>query len=228
MTWKGKKKKLSDEIEKPEVNEEEPKTSLEDLFSTIGGSDGEHMRSMGLYGDVDEEKASEVVGALLALRHASVNATYPEDITEEEIKEKSTIELYISTYGGSSDEMNSLYDIISMVKHDCPIRTVGLGKVMSAGVLLLASGTKGERYIGRNCRVMIHSVSAGHAGLLHNLENELEEVRKLQDLYIENLIIETNLTKKQMKTWLRRKHNVYLSAEEAIKYGIADKILEKL
>ena len=61
-------------------------------------------------------------------------------------------------------------------------------------------------------------------GTLHNLENEIEEVRKLQDLYIENLITKTNLTKKQIRAFLRRKSNVYLSAEEAIKYGIADKI----
>ena len=100
MPWKGKKKKLSDEIEKPEGSEEEPKPSLEDLFSSMASSEGEHMRSMGLYGDVDEEKASEVVGALLSLRHSSRNALYPEDATDEEIKEKSTIELFISTYGG--------------------------------------------------------------------------------------------------------------------------------
>ena len=71
---------------------------------------------------------------------------------------------------------------------------------------------------------MLHAVSAGHHGTLHNLENEIEEVRKLQDLYIENLITETNLTKKQIRAFLRRKSNVYLGAEEAIKYGIADKI----
>ena len=89
---------------------------------------------------------------------------------------------------------------------------------------MAASGTKGERYIGKNCRVMLHAVSAGHHGTLHNLENEIEEVRKLQDLYIEDLITETNLTKKRIRAFLRRKSNVYLGAEEAIKYGIADKI----
>jgi len=122
--------------------------------------------------------------------------------------------------------MAALVDIMDMVKKDCAIRTIGLGKVMSAGVLILASGTKGERTIGKNCRVMIHSVIAGNAGALHNLENELAEVKKMQEVYLDSLVEVTNLTKKQLKSFMRRKTNVYLTAEEAIKYGIADKILE--
>ena len=97
---------------------------------------------------------------------------------------------------------------------------------MSAGVLILASGTKGMRYIGKNCRVMIHSVIAGNSGALHNLENELTEIKKMQEVYLDSLVSVTNLTKKQLKSFMRRKQNVYLNAEEAIKYGIADKILE--
>ena len=122
--------------------------------------------------------------------------------------------------------MAAVVDVMGVVKKDCPIRTIGLGKVMSAGVLILASGTKGERLIGKNCRVMIHSVIGGHAGSLHNLENELAEIKKMQEIYLDSLVKCTNMTKKQLKSFMRRKTNVYLTAEEAIKYGIADKILE--
>ena len=96
---------------------------------------------------------------------------------------------------------------------------------MSAGVLLLASGTKGHRRIGQNCRVMIHSVVGGNHGSIHNLENEMEEIRNSQDLYINALVRETSLTKRQLKRMLERKVNVYLSAEEAVEYGIADIIV---
>ena len=174
------------------------------------------IRCISLYGDVDEERASETVAGLITLSHAP-DGPKPED---------TTIEMYLSTYGGCSDDMFSIFDLMTMVKRKCDIKTIGIGKVMSAGVLLLAAGTKGKRYIGKNCRVMLHAVSAGHHGMLHNLENELEEVRKLQDLYIENLISVTALTKRQIKSFLHKKSNIYLSAEEAIKYGIADKILE--
>jgi ATP-dependent protease ClpP protease subunit len=96
---------------------------------------------------------------------------------------------------------------------------------MSAGVILLAAGTKGKREIGKNCRVMIHSVIGGNHGPLHNLLNEMEAVERIQKMYIECLVAETNLSKKQLKDLLERKVNVYLTAEEAVEYGIADIII---
>ena len=213
LTWSNSESKEKEENETEAASAEDVKSAL--LQQLEADAPGESMRSMALYGDIHEEKASDIVGGLLALQHMG------KSIEKEEDK---AIEIFISTYGGSADDMFSIVDVMSVVKQTCKIKTIGIGKVMSAGVLVLASGTKGERYIGKNCRVMIHAVSAGHHGTLHNLENEIEEVRKLQDLYIENLITETNLTKKQIRAFLRRKSNVYLGAKEAIKYGIADKI----
>jgi ATP-dependent Clp protease protease subunit len=96
---------------------------------------------------------------------------------------------------------------------------------MSAGVLLLAAGSKGKRKIGANCRVMIHSVIGGNHGSLHNLENEMDEIRNSQENYVNALVRETNLTKRTLKRLLERKVNVYLSATEAVEYGIADIIV---
>ena len=218
--------------EQEEVEEERKQISMEELAEMLlaAGKEAEenepsleNMRSLGLYGDVEEERISEVIAGLLTLHHLGK----PKISEEGEIKEEGKpIDMYISTYGGSADDMAALVDIMNMVKKDCPIRTIGLGKVMSAGVLIMASGTKGQRTIGKNCRVMIHSVIAGNAGSLHNLENELAEVKKMQEVYLDSLVEVTNLTKKQLKSFMRRKTNVYLTAEEAIKYGIADKILE--
>ena len=72
---------------------------------------------------------------------------------------------------------------------------------MSAGVLLLAAGTKGKRKIGRNCRVMIHSVRADQYGAIHNLENEFEETKWLQEQHINALIEESDMTKKHLKNF---------------------------
>ena len=175
------------------------------------------MRIVGLFSDVHEEKVAEVIHAMLYLDETN-KLSKPE--------KQMPIKFYVSTYGGSADDMFALYDIMRQIKETSEIHTIGLGKVMSAGVLLLASGTKGKRQIGKNCRVMIHSVIAGNAGSLHNLENELAEVKKMQEVYLDSLEKVTNLTKKQLKSFMRRKTNVYLTAEEAIKHGIADKILE--
>jgi len=135
------------------------------------------------------------------------------------------IEFYISTYGGNADDMFGLYDIIRQVKETSEIHTIGLGKVMSAGVLLLASGTQGKRKIGKNCRVMIHSVMGGNHGSLHNMMNELEAIEQLQDMYCDALIECTKVTRAKLKKMIERKVNVYLSAEEAVEMGIADIII---
>ncbi len=174
------------------------------------------MRIVGLFSDVHEEKIAEVVHSMLYLDETN-KLSKPE-------KQK-PIKFYISTYGGSADDMFALYDIMRNVKETSEIHTIGLGKVMSAGVLLLASGTKGKRKIGKNCRVMIHSVMGGNHGSLHNMMNELEAIEDLQDMYCDALIAETKMTRAKLKKMIERKVNVYLSADEAIEMGIADIII---
>lgn len=203
-----------------EVTEEKPEESTtESLALALGLEQEPEMRILGLYGDIDEEKAQETLSGLLVLHNSGKNEDEDGTVTWE------PFEFLISTYGGNADDMFALYDIMRIIQKDCEIHTFAIGKVMSAGVLLLASGTKGYRRIGQNCRVMIHSVVGGNHGSIHNLENEMEEIRNSQDLYINALVKETSLTKRQLKRMLERKVNVYLSAEEAVKHGIADIIV---
>ena len=140
-------------------------------------------------------------------------------------KKKKPIEFYINTYGGSADDMFALYDVMEKVKEETDIHTVGVGKVMSAGTLLLAAGTKGKRRIGKNCRVMIHNVSAGNIGTLPTLANELEAIQQLQDDYISAMVENTKFTRKKLEKLLSQKVNIYLDAEEAVRYGLADEIM---
>jgi ATP-dependent Clp protease protease subunit len=139
--------------------------------------------------------------------------------------EQEKIDFYLCTYGGSADDMFALYDVINIVKQDTEVHTIGVGKVMSAGVLLLASGTKGKRKIGRNCRVMIHNVAGGSFGILPNMANELEAIERIQEAYIDALVENSKLTKKKLTKMLSEKVNIYLDAEEAVKLGIADIII---
>jgi len=182
-----------------------------------GGHDGPaELRAIGLFSDVDEEKVAELVQSLLFLDLSNA---------EKEEKERDPIDFYISTYGGSADDMFALYDIMRQVRESTEIHTYGVGKVMSAGVLVLAAGTKGKRKIGKNCRVMIHSVIGGNHGSLHNLVNEMGAIEQLQQMYTDCLVSETKMTKTTLKNMLERKVNVYLSAEEAVELGIADIII---
>jgi len=207
---KDKKKKKGDIEESKENTEEAPVSALEQL---LGGPQNE-IRTIGLMGDVDEEKGGDLMMAILLLTELSGKEAPYDPIT-----------MYISTYGGSADEMFGIYDVMTKAKRQCEIHTIGVGKVMSAGTLVLASGTKGKRKIGKHCRVMIHSVNSGHVGELHSIENEVKAVKHMQELYINAMAQETSMTKRQLQKLIDRKVNVYLSAEEAIEYGIADEIL---
>ena len=198
-------------------NKKEDKIVLIDADMLNGGLEDPDMRIIGLFSDVCEEKVAELVQAVLYLNEVNK--------AEEDETKKRPIDFYICTYGGSADDMFALYDVIDMVKRETEVHTIGVGKVMSAGVLLLASGTQGKRKIGKHCRVMIHNVIGGNHGSLPNLTNELEAIQTLQDDYVNALVENTKLTKKKLTKMLNEKVNVYLSAEEAIEFGIADIII---
>ncbi len=205
-------KKIKDIIAPPE---EEKKVVILDP-AALGGQQEPDLRVVGLFADVNEEKIAEILHNMLFFNALNMQST------EED---KKPIIFYISTYGGNADDMFAMYDMMRGMRDSTEIHTVGLGKVMSAGVLMLAAGTKGHRYIGKNCRVMIHSVMGGNHGSLHNMMNEMEAIEQLQDMYCDALISETRLTRVKLKNMLERKVNVYLSAEEAVELGIADEII---
>lgn len=186
---------------------------VEELTSIIIESQEDKTKMIALYGLVEEEKCEELVSSLIVL----------EALIKEESQEP--VKFLISSEGGSAYEMFSVYDSMRALKKKTPVETIGLGKVMSAAVLLLAAGTKGERKIGKNCRVMIHDVKAGQSGAVGHMENELAEVKMLQRMYIDCLAEETNLTAQQIRKWFKRGVNIYLSAEQVVEYGIADIIV---
>ena len=202
--------------EEPEVEEVDSKEESEDgsgLAGLLSSMERPEIRSMALFGEIEEEKASEICVGLLMLSQ------------KREDPDLKPIDFYISTYGGNADDMFAIYDMMNLAKENCEVRTFGIGKVMSAGVLLLANGTPGQRSVGKHCRVMIHSCNAGSVGDIHNLKNEMEQIQHQQEQYVNALVQASSLTKRQLNRLLDRKVNVYLTAEEAIEYGIADKII---
>ena len=186
------------------------------------------LRTINLYGDITEQKGADVVAALLYLENSShaVTSEDPQDPDAQQVIVARSIAMMISTHGGSASDMFSILDIMDMVKdRTCDIETFGIGKVMSAGVPILAAGTKGKRKVGRNCRIMLHNVMAGTGGTIFSMENELEEIKWVQERYIQTLASYTKLTPSKIKKLLKTQKDVYISAEEAIKMGIADEII---
>ena len=215
---------------KDKNTKKEPSTNdeLTSLIFLDAPKDAPKIRMISLFGTLGEEEIAEITQSLLVLKEHGKEEVYenPEDSTSpiKEILYK-PIDFYISTWGGDARGMFAVYDTMRIVQEHCDITTCGLGKVMSAGVLLLAAGTKGKRKIGKNCRVMLHSIRGDQWGAMHNLENEMEEMRWIQEQHINALVQETDITKRHLKKLLDRKVNVYLDAKKAVEYGIADIIV---
>ena len=216
-TKKSKEEKDKEREEEPtgEMSKDQDQNIIMDVLS--GAQKPVHMT--GLYGDVNETKAQEAVYSLL-LFQKDIMQTPPEEGDEID-----PIEFYVSTFGGQASEMFAVYDVMRMVRENVPVMTVGLGKVMSAGVLLLASGTKDLRKIGKHCRVMIHGVNSGHSGNIADMENEFNETKFTQKQYVSALAAETDMTPAYIRKLMSKKTNVYLDAQQAVDLGIADIIV---
>lgn len=215
---------MSDESEIEEV-EEEISEEIEELppqnvFIIDAGNKGPKFRAVSLFGNLEEESLAEAIHTLVAL-----NETVLEETARSDEDETPSLRFYISTWGGDVHGMFALYDLMRSVREEVDIETIGLGKVMSAGVLLLASGTKGMRVVGRNTRIMVHGIKSVTYGAIPSLENEMEETRWLQGKMVEALASETKLTKSKIQKMIAKQIDYYISAEEAVEMGIADIII---
>ena len=167
----------------------------------------QNSRIVFLHGDVTEHSISNVTAQMLFLANINNNP----------------IHLLVSTYGGSVDEMFSLYDLIRFLP--CPVQTVALGKVMSAGVLILASGVKGKRLMGASSRIMMHSLSGGAMGNVFEVENHAVEMKRVHELTVTAMARETKMTKEQVAAIMDPKLDYFVTPKQALKMGIIDRII---
>lgn len=160
-----------------------------------------------LHGDVTEELARDFMDGLLDL--ASLDP----------LKE---IVVYIDTYGGSPYSMFAMHDLMRHIS--CPIRTIGLGKIMSAGVLLLAAGDR--RAIMPNAMVMLHQVSSGMHGKTSGMEVELSHLMEIQNRTYSLYAKYTKKPVEDIQKLLSNPHDKYMTAKEAKEFGLVDEIVE--
>jgi ATP-dependent Clp protease protease subunit len=177
---------------------------LEEYTDDIEVTCIEEQRIIMLTGEIDERKAQQFIKHLVLL--SAHSPTEP-------------ITIYISTYGGDMYEMNAMYDAMRMA--GCPLHTIGIGKVMSAGVLLLAAGDR--RSVAENTSIMMHQVNTEVYGTVSDLSIEVKHTKALQDSMYKLYSKYTGKPIKQLETDL--KSDKYLTAQEAIDYGLADQIL---
>jgi ATP-dependent Clp endopeptidase proteolytic subunit ClpP len=199
-------------------NEAQPPEDDEDPVVMIAIGEDEPPL-MGLGSDITESAAQSLTMALLAFNGGRVRAV-PADLDDT-----SDIEFYISSGGGSVNDMLAVYDLMCIVKMNRDIATFGFGKVYSAAVPLLAAGTKGKRYMGRNARLMIHHCSSNASGSHLDIRTNFDELRKVEELMVGVLVEHSNLVEDEVYEIMSRNTDKFFSAEQALEMGIVDEII---
>ena len=183
---------------------------------------------------IDEFNASDRIG--VKLLENSVHFLTGE-ITEENIEEcikwivfenldtskQKLLTLYINSSGGDLYQAFALIDVMRSSAHG--VRTIGIGNIMSAAFLIFAAGASGQRYIAPNTGIMCHQFSGGSDAKFHDLKAEMKENELLNKKMIDILKEATGLAPSKIRAKLLPASDVYLTAQEAIDFGIADHLI---
>ena len=161
-----------------------------------------------LSGEINDAVASSIVAQLLFL--------------EAQDPDKD-IYFYINSPGGVITSGFSIFDTMNYIKPD--IVTICIGQAASMGAFLLASGTEGKRYALPNARIMIHQPLGGAQGQATDILIQAEEIKRLKDTLNKILAEKTGKKIKQIEQDTDRDN--FMSATEAVEYGLIDKVLEK-
>jgi ATP-dependent Clp protease protease subunit len=161
-----------------------------------------------LSGEVNDQVASSIVAQFLFL--------------EAQDPDKD-IYFYINSPGGSVTSGLSMFDTMNYIKPD--IVTICIGQAASMGAFLLASGTKGKRYALPNARIMIHQPSGGAQGQSTDIQIQAKEIQRLKDTLNEIMAKQTGKSKKKIEQDTERDN--FMSSEEAVEYGLIDRVLSK-
>lgn len=158
-------------------------------------------------GEIDDDLSNAVIGQLLFL----------------DSKSNEDINIYINSPGGSITAGMAIYDTINYIKSD--VSTICVGMAASMASVLLASGTKGKRYILPNSEVMIHQPLGGVNGQATEIKIVADRILYLRNKL--NLILADKTGKNIKEIEKDTERDYYLTSHEALKYGLVDKILKK-
>lgn len=160
--------------------------------------------------EIDENPISTAISTLFSLAQ----------------KDKKPIYIIINTWGGSVYDMLAIYDAIKYIQSlGVQVDTIGLGKIMSAGLIILLAGD--NRKIGRNATIMWHwPYDESLGGDILQVKNDLDELTRVSEL-CNNIIVEnTKMKKGDVENLLKARLDVYLTPEQAIEYGIVNGYLD--
>ncbi|MCD4760705.1 ATP-dependent Clp protease proteolytic subunit [bacterium] len=158
-------------------------------------------------GDVIDDKIANLIIAQLLFLDAQDNKP---------------IKMYINSTGGSVTDGLAIYDTMQHIKS--PVSTISVGLAASMAALLLSSGEKGKRFALPNSEILIHQVMGGATGQASDIKIKAEQILKLKDRL--NKILQKNTGQTLKKIEQDTDRDYYMVSEEAVKYGLIDKIIK--
>ena len=166
-------------------------------------------RKVLVFGAIDDKLARDVTGRLLAL------ATTPQPI-----------DVYINSPGGHVESGDTIHDMIRFVDAAAPVRVIGTGWVASAGALIFLAGARERRFCLPNTRFLLHQPMGGVRGPATDINIEAMEIVKMRERINRIIARETGQTQEKVERDTDR--NYWMSAEEAIAYGMVSRIVADL
>jgi ATP-dependent Clp protease protease subunit len=195
-----------EEPDKPDTEERSPaQAPINELESRLLKG-----RKVMIFGQVTDKLARDVVARILALADES----------------SKPVQIYLNTPGGHVESGDTIHDIIKFVRSSVPIYMVGTGWVASAGALIYAAGEKKLRFCLPNTRFLLHQPMGGIQGPAADIDIEAREIIKMRERLNQIIATETGQSVERVRKDTER--NYWMSASEAIEYGLAYKIIRSI
>ncbi|HLZ14820.1 MAG TPA: ATP-dependent Clp protease proteolytic subunit [Candidatus Saccharimonadales bacterium] len=188
------------------------------LVPTVIDSDGRVERAYDIYSRLLKDR---IIFLGTQVEQHSANLIVAQLLFLQAEDPKKDIYFYINSPGGSVYDALAIYDTMQFVTND--VQTFGIGMQASAAAFLLSSGTPGKRHVLPNATVMIHQPSYGTKGKITDMEIDLKEGLRLKQRLNEIMAKNTGQKIERIREDMERDH--WLSAEEAKKYGLVDKVV---
>ena len=161
-----------------------------------------------IFGAIDDKIARDVTGRMLALAEKSA----------------APIDVFINSPGGHVESGDTMHDIIRYVDAEVPVRVIGTGCVASAGALIYLAGNRKRRFCLPNTRFLLHQPMGGIRGQAVDIDIEAREIIKMRERI--NRIIARETDQPYEKVARETDRNYWMSAEEAIAYGMVARVIE--
>jgi len=171
--------------------------------------DANEPRIILVQGMVNEELTKKVIEKLLKFQNINVM----EEVT-----------MIVDSYGGYVDSMFAITDMMDIMTYD--VRTICVGKAMSAGAFIFTCGTKDKRFMTRKAQLMYHQIWSCQHGTLSDIDIEVENTKHMQKLLIDEVAARSKMNSKQVEKLIDR--DAYVYPQQAIKLGLCDGIIKRI